>query len=789
MGRTDIKTKEKAGIRHIWMLLVTVILLIAAFSGSIIACFSFLKRTARRYREEIVIKTSKLVAQQINGDKVDQWLATGTDEEYLQNALLIQNVCNNTPYVQYIYVYQIRPDGCHVVFDIETTSDELLKYDELPDIDTDGLGDLIEFDEGFSDIIPVLLSGGEADVIETNDKYGWLLTKYEPIFDSEGRCVAYAGVDISMLGLEDFYKDFARWIIIISVVFLFVLITISYFFFAHEKKVDENAEALRRNQQQRRLFEETALVLANTIDAKDKYTHGHSTRVAEYSRKIAELAGKSEQECEDIYYAGLLHDVGKIGVPEQVITKEGKLTAEEYEQIKMHSKIGADILKDITESPFLSIGAHYHHERYDGTGYPNHLVGTDIPDIARIIAVADAYDAMTSKRSYRKTIPQQKVREELIAGAGTQFDPEYANIMIHMIDLDTKYEMKERTEKGPSIKDVLIVGEHRDTVSLGISLIPAEVTLNVRVRPTGNDRMSKPSIVMFDSLDGRYHDTEKEIKDLIYFEYCELGFNGEYAMTGARKIEVKTLNPAEPVPAEDFYRIEAVRIEDHAMIRITGNKKAYEYIIALPDSSRYTYFGFTGEHCIMSNMSLEREQEWKPEGFIPRIAEKISFINVPEGDIPNVQIDRYRSSSTAGIPVTDKMILSFHTMSLPTARLVWHCPFCVIFSSDDGTVTGNNYVEYALVRLDGETWQSGEAADNELIVNRSDFVGWDNWKKLNREGYDVSVCFERDGNTVITRTLNVGIEIKNTTTVKDMNSEIYVALTGDQCAITNIRIS
>ena len=179
-----------------------------------------MKRTARSYREEIVTKTSTLVAQQINGDKVEQWLATGTDEEYLETAVLLQNICNDTPYVQYIYVYQIKPDGCHVVFDIETTSDELLKYDELPDISTDTLGELIDFDESFSDMIPVLLSGGDIDVIESNDTYGWLLTKYEPIYDSEGRCVAYAGVDISMLGLEEFYKDFAKWIILISVVFL-----------------------------------------------------------------------------------------------------------------------------------------------------------------------------------------------------------------------------------------------------------------------------------------------------------------------------------------------------------------------------------------------------------------------------------------------------------------------------------------------------------------------------------------------------------------------------------------
>ena len=155
-----------------------------------------------------------------------------------------------------------------------------------------------------------------------------------------------------------------------------------------------------------RLFTQTATALVSAIDAKDKYTHGHSARVAEYSRKIAELAGKSSAECDEIYYVALLHDVGKIGVPEHIINKNGRLTDEEYAAIKGHSAMGAEILKDITVYPYLSIGAHFHHERFDGKGYPDGLKGTDIPEIARIISVADAYDAMTSSRSYREPIPQ-----------------------------------------------------------------------------------------------------------------------------------------------------------------------------------------------------------------------------------------------------------------------------------------------------------------------------------------------------------------------------------------------
>ncbi len=195
-----------------------------------------------------------------------------------------------------------------------------------------------------------------------------------------------------------------------------------------------------------RLFEQTATALVSAVDAKDKYTHGHSTRVAEYSSKIARLAGKSEEECREIYFAGLLHDVGKIGIDDRIINKNGKLTPEEYDVIKTHPDMGNQILISITEYPYLSIGAHYHHERYDGKGYPDGLIGEDIPEIARIIAVADAYDAMSSKRSYRDTIPQHKIREEIVKGIGTQFDPKFATIMLHLIDKDEEYEMQERSE-------------------------------------------------------------------------------------------------------------------------------------------------------------------------------------------------------------------------------------------------------------------------------------------------------------------------------------------------------
>ncbi|MBR6103096.1 MAG: response regulator [Ruminococcus sp.] len=186
--------------------------------------------------------------------------------------------------------------------------------------------------------------------------------------------------------------------------------------------------------------------LAGTIDAKDNYTRGHSGRVAEYAREIAKRAGYSEKQLEDIYMMGLLHDVGKIGVSDTVINKPSRLTEEEFEMIKTHPEVGYEILKNITEMPKLAIGARWHHERYDGTGYPDGLAGKNIPEEARIIAVADAYDAMSSRRSYHEIFAQKYIISELEKGKGTQFDPYFANIMLSIIDEDKDYTLRENTE-------------------------------------------------------------------------------------------------------------------------------------------------------------------------------------------------------------------------------------------------------------------------------------------------------------------------------------------------------
>ena len=153
--------------------------------------------------------------------------------------------------------------------------------------------------------------------------------------------------------------------------------------------------------------------------------------------------GKSEQEQRNIYFAAMLHDVGKIGVPDQIINKPDKLTDEEYAIVKRHPVIGADILKNVSEIPGIVEGARWHHERYDGSGYPDGLRGEEIPEGARIICVADAYDAMTSKRSYRGILPKETVKEQLKQGIGTQFDAVFAQVMLQMMEEDVDYKLRE----------------------------------------------------------------------------------------------------------------------------------------------------------------------------------------------------------------------------------------------------------------------------------------------------------------------------------------------------------
>ena len=198
-----------------------------------------------------------------------------------------------------------------------------------------------------------------------------------------------------------------------------------------EQERAEAAEARRRLEED--FTERTILTISNTIDARDEDTNGHSRRVAQYTVEIGRMEGLSTDELRELYYAALLHDIGKIAIPDNILNKPSKLTDEEYNTIKSHTSRGANILSQM-KNQRLADGAHYHHERYDGKGYPEHLRGEEIPAYGRMIAVADVVDAMYSKRVYKAGITMDVVIAELKRCAGTQLDPGYAADMIRVLE-------------------------------------------------------------------------------------------------------------------------------------------------------------------------------------------------------------------------------------------------------------------------------------------------------------------------------------------------------------------
>lgn len=194
-----------------------------------------------------------------------------------------------------------------------------------------------------------------------------------------------------------------------------------------QRRLDEKTREMER------ITIQAIMTVANTVDAKDDYTKGHSLRVAAYAELMAQRLGWSEEEVQNIYYVAMLHDVGKIGVPDAVLNKPFKLTDLEFRLIRNHTTIGSEILKDFRMFPNVDVGAKYHHERYDGKGYPEGLKAESIPLVARIIALVDSYDAMTSNRVYRRRLSDDIVMQELEKGKGSQWDPDLVDIFMELI--------------------------------------------------------------------------------------------------------------------------------------------------------------------------------------------------------------------------------------------------------------------------------------------------------------------------------------------------------------------
>ncbi|MBR1476960.1 MAG: HD domain-containing protein [Lachnospiraceae bacterium] len=445
-------------------------------------------------RSRIAMGTAKAAAAVIDGDKVDAFLEKGDAAEgYAETLDILDTMLRTSEDIEYLYVYRILEDGCHVVYDIEIDNAEAAET-----------GTVIEFDEGFREYIPDLLAGNEVAPIITNDTWGWLLTAYYPVYDSEGICVCYVGADIDLELINKKVQNYVTEIVSVYLGFFIVLsvllnwlaeYTLSLPLNTVTKKVndfinsdktqqelDKNVKRLRdinlrtgdevemlydaicsmsSNETEyvrsiQRLADSTAnmqdgliITMADMVEKRDSDTGAHIQKTAAYVKIIVGGLKKKGYYAEkltpkfmsDVVRSAPLHDVGKINIPDKILNKPGKLTEEEYEIMKTHATAG----KHIMESAITTVNgdnylkearnmAAYHHERWDGKGYPEQLHGEVIPLSARIMAVADVFDALTSPRVYKPGFPLEKALSILEEGKGTQFDPKCVEVFMDALD-------------------------------------------------------------------------------------------------------------------------------------------------------------------------------------------------------------------------------------------------------------------------------------------------------------------------------------------------------------------
>ena len=437
---------------------------------------------------------AELASVTIDADRVDEFIARGEEAEgYLEIKQRLSDIMNSSEDIEYVYAYRILEDGCQVVFDPDTP-------------DTPGMkaGEMVAFDDAFRKYVPALLAGREIEPVISDEKYGWLLTIYKPVYDSEGVCQCYAAVDISMTQIAlDGYRFLARVISLFFGFFLLILavtiwlaeynvilpinsmsLTTDRFAYDNEsaradtvqsiKKLDIHtgdeieslyhavvkttedtmryiADVQEKSETIAKLQNGLILVLADMVESRDQCTGDHVRKTAAYARIIMDQLRRegvytdqlTDEFVYDVENSAPLHDVGKIQIPDALLNKPGKLTDEEFEQMKQHTTAGSEIItraldtvgKDDTgyllEARNL---AAYHHEKWSGRGYPSGLAGADIPLSARIMAVADVFDALVSRRSYKEPFPFDKAMDIIREGAGTHFDPLVAKAFLDASD-------------------------------------------------------------------------------------------------------------------------------------------------------------------------------------------------------------------------------------------------------------------------------------------------------------------------------------------------------------------
>ncbi len=433
---------------------------------------------------------SRVAASFIDGERVPDYIKNGDKAEgYLETKGHLYSIMRSSPDIAYVYVYKIKEDGCHVVFDLDT--------DDLPG---EPPGAVIDFDSAFDEYLDDLLEGREIPPVISDETYGWLLTFYQPVYDDAGVCQCYAAVDISMPRIIANEQVFMARTIALFFSFFIMLLVCGVFLARHrivnpindiakaarafaynseaaregslerlrrleintgdeienlydsflkttEDTVRYITEAQEKNEKIAKLQNGLIMVLADVVESRDKCTGDHIKNTASYARIIMEQMKKediyadrlTEEYMQDVEQSAPLHDVGKIQVPDAILNKPGRLTEEEFALMKTHTVLGSEIIQHAIktvskdESGYLKEAenlAHFHHERWDGKGYPKGLAGEDIPLSARIMAIADVFDALVSKRSYKDEFPFDKAIGIIREGVGTQFDPRIATAFL-----------------------------------------------------------------------------------------------------------------------------------------------------------------------------------------------------------------------------------------------------------------------------------------------------------------------------------------------------------------------
>ena len=280
--------------------------------------------------------------------------------------------------------------------------------------------------EGFDDQPTIVAKHEMQPLVYTRPHSGKYVLRMAIVDVMTGEEVNSIAVNIVVEKL--FYENWWFWLIVAAVIAL-AIILIVHLYTRHKV-----AKLLEKERENRTFIRQIIQVFAKSIDVKDNYTNGHSFRVAKYTKMIAEKAGYSEEEVENIYNIGLMHDIGKVLVPNEILLKPGKLTDEEFAIMKTHPSNGYEILKEVDIMPDLALGAGFHHERIDGRGYPFGKTAEEIPEVAQMIAVADTFDAMHSTRPYRKQMAMEDIVAELKRVAGTQLNAEYVQVLLDLIE-------------------------------------------------------------------------------------------------------------------------------------------------------------------------------------------------------------------------------------------------------------------------------------------------------------------------------------------------------------------